>query len=61
MKVSNEAEMTESEIVYNMLVQLGSEVLKDKVDMVKTRLKDILHKLDLPGMKNWEPSLQKAA
>ena len=56
MKVSNEAE-----IVSNMLVQLGSDVLKDTSNMVRTGLKDILQKLDLSGMKNWEPSLQKAA
>ena len=61
MKVSNEAEVTESEIVSNMSAQLGSEVLKDISVMVKTGLKDILQKLDLSGMKNWEPSLQKAA
>ena len=61
MKVSNEAEVTESEIVSSMLAQLGSDVLKDTSDMVRTGLKDILQKLDLSRMKNWEPSLQKAA
>ena len=61
MKVSNEAEMTESEIVSRMSAQLGSDVLKDTSDMVRTGLKDILQKLDLSGMKNWEPLLQKAA
>ena len=61
MKVSNEAEVTESEIVSSMLAQLGSDVLKDTSDMVRTGLEDILQKLDLSGMKNWEPSLQKAA
>ena len=61
MKVSNEAEVTESEIVSSMLAQLGSDVLKNTSDMVRTGLKDILQKLDLSGMKNWEPSLQKAA
>ena len=29
--------------------------------MVRTGLKDILQKLNLSGMKDWEPSLQKAA
>ena len=29
--------------------------------MVRTDLKDILHKLNLSGMKDWKPSLQKAA
>ena len=52
MKVSNEAEVTESEIVSNMLAQLGSDVLKDTSNMVRTGLKDILQKLDLSGMKN---------
>ena len=61
MKVSNESELTESEIVSCMSAQLWSEVLKDTSDMVKTGLKDILQKLDLSGMKNWEPPLQKAA
>ena len=35
--------------------------LKDTSDMVRTGLKDILQKLNLSGMKDWEPSLQKAA
>ena len=61
MKVSNEAEVTESEIVSSMSAQLGSDVLKDTSNMVRTGLKDILQKLDLSGMKNWEPLLQKAA
>ena len=57
MKVSNDSEVTESEIVSRMSAQLGSEVLKDTSDMVKTGFKDILQKLDLSSMKNWEPSL----
>ena len=61
MKVSNEAEVTGSEIVSSMLAQLGSDVLKNTSDMVKTGLKYILQKLDLSRMKNWEPLLQKAA
>ena len=44
-----------------MLDQLGSDVLKDTPDMVRIGLKDILQKLDLSGMTDWEPSLQKAA
>ena len=36
MKVSNEAEVTESEIVSSMLAQLGSDVLKDTSDMVRS-------------------------
>ena len=61
MMVSNEVEVTESEIVSSMSAQLGSDVLWDTSDMVRTGLKDILLKLDLFGMKNWEPLLQKAA
>ena len=61
MKVSNEAGVTESEIGSSMLAQLGSDVLKDTSNMVRTGLKDILQKLDLSCMKNWESSLQKAA
>ena len=61
MKVSNEAEVTELEIVSSMSAQLGSDVLKDTSDMVRAGLEDILQKLDLSGMKNCEPSLQKAA
>ena len=61
MKVSNEAELIESEIVSSMSAQLRSEVLKDTSDMVKTGFKDILQKLDLSGRKNLEPSLQKVA
>ena len=53
MKVSNEAEVTESEIVPSMSAQLGSEVLKDTSGMMKTGFKDILQKLDLFRMKNW--------
>ena len=61
MRVSNEDEVTDSEIVCSMLAQLGSDVLKDTSYMVRMGLKDILQKLDLSGMKNWEPSFQKAA
>ena len=61
MKVSNEAEVTESEILSSMLAQLGSDVLKGTSNMVRTGLKDILQKLDLSRLKNWEPSLQKVA
>ena len=44
MKVSNEAEVTEAEIVSNMLAQLGSDVLRDTSSMVRTHLKVILQK-----------------
>ena len=61
MNLSNEAEVTESEIVSSILAQPGSDVLKDTSDMVRTGLKDVLQKLDLSGMKDWETLLQKAA
>ena len=61
MQVNNETEMTKSERVSSMSAQLGSDVLKDTSDMVRTGLKDILQKLDLSRMKDWELSLQKAA
>ena len=43
-----------------MLAQVESiDTLRDTSDMVRTDLKDILQKLNLSGMKDWEPSLQK--
>ena len=60
MQVSNEAEVTESEIVFNMSAELGSDALKDTSDMVRSGLKDILQKLDLSRMKNWEPFIAES-
>ena len=37
------------------------DILRDTSDMVRNDLKDILQKLNLSGMEEWEPPLQKAA
>ena len=61
MQVSNDSEITGQERVSSMLAQVESiDMLRDITDMVRTDLKDILQKLNLSGMKDWEPSLQKA-
>ena len=61
MQVSNDSEVTGPERMSSMLAQVGSiDVLRDTSDMVRTDLKDILQKLNLSGMKDWEPSLLKA-
>ena len=45
-----------------MLAQVESiDVLRDTPDMVRNDLKDILQKLNLSGMEEWKPPLQKAA
>ena len=46
MKVSKEAEVTESETVSSMSAQVGTDVVKDTPNMVRTGLKNILQKLD---------------
>ena len=62
MHVSNDSEVTGLERVSSMSVQVGSiDVLKDTSNMVRTGFEDILQKLNLSGMKDWEPSLQKPA
>ena len=61
MQVSNDSEVTGQERVSSMSAQVESiDTLRDTSDMVRTDLKDILQKLNLSGMKDWEPSLQKA-
>ena len=61
MQVSNDSEVTEKERVSSMLAQVESiDILRDTSDRVRTDLKDILQKLNLSGMEDWEPSLQKA-
>ena len=61
-QVSNDSEVNGLERVSSMLAQVGSiDVLKDTSYMVRTGLEDILQTLNLSGMKDWEPSLQKAA
>ena len=45
-----------------MSAQVDSiDILRDTSDMVRNDLKDILQKLNLSGMEEWEPPLQKAA
>ena len=62
MQVSDDSEVTGLERVSSMLAQVRSiDVLKDTSNKVRTGLEDILQKLNLSGMKDWEPSLQKAA
>ena len=57
-KVSDDSEVTGPERVSSMLAQVGSiDVLKDTSEMVRTGLVDIMQKLNLSGMKDWEPSL----
>ena len=44
-----------------MTTQVESiDTLRDTSDMLRTDFRDILQKLNLSGMKDWEPSLQKA-
>ena len=53
--------MTEQERVPIMSAQLESiDILRDTSDMVRNDLKDILQRLNLSGMEEWEPPLQKA-
>ena len=62
MQVSNDSEITGQEGVSSMSAQVESRgTLKDTSDMVRTDLKDILQKLNLSGMKDWESSLKKNA
>ena len=62
MQVSNDSEITGQERVTSMSAQVESiDTLRDTSGMERTDLKDILQKLNLSGMKDWEPSLQKAA
>ena len=62
MKVSNDFDVTGQERVSSMLAQVKSiDILWDTSDWVRNDLKDILQKLNLSRMEDWEPSLQKAA
>ena len=61
MQVSNDFDVTGQERVSSMLAQVESiDILKDSSDKVRNDLKDILQKLNLSGMEDWEPPLQKA-
>ena len=62
MQVSNGFDVTGQERVSSMLAQVESlDILRDTSDMGRNDLKDILQKLNLSGMEEWEPPLQKAA
>ena len=62
MQVSNDFDVTGQERVSIMLAQVEyTDILWDTSDWVRNDLKDILQKLNLSRMEDWEPSLQKAA
>ena len=62
MQVSNDFDVTGEERVSSMLAQVESvDILQDTSDWARNDLKDILQKLNLSRMEDWEPSLQKAA
>ena len=62
MQESNDFDVTGQEGVSSMLAHVESiDILRDTSDMVRNDLKDILQKLNLSGMEEWEPPLQKAA
>ena len=61
-QVSNDFDMTGQERVSSMLAQVKStDIVGDTSDVVRNDLKDILQKLNLARMEEWEPPLQKAA
>ena len=62
MQVSNDFHVTEQERVSSMSAQVESiDILWNTSDWLRNDLKDILQKLNLSRMEDWEPSLQKAA
>ena len=62
MQVNSNLDMDRPEVVSSMLAQLESiNILWDTSDWVRNDLNDILQKLNLSRMQDWEPSLQKAA
>ena len=62
MQVSNDFDVTGQERVSSMSAQVEStDILRDTSDVVRNDLKDILQKLNLSGMQEWEPPLQEAA
>ena len=61
-QVSNDFDVTGQERVSSMLAQVESiDILQDTSDWVRNDVEDILQKLNLSGMEDWEPSLQKVA
>ena len=62
MQVSNDSDVTGQERVSSMSAQVESiDILRDTSDMVRNDLKDILQKLNLSGMEEWELPLQEDA
>ena len=62
MQVSNDFDVTGQERVSSMSAQVDPiDILRDTSDMVRNDLKDILQKLNLSGMEEWEHPFQKAA
>ena len=60
-QVSNDFDVGEKERVSSMLTQVGStDILGETLD-VSDDPKDILQKLNLSGMEEWEPQLQQDA
>ena len=53
--------MGEQERVSSMLAQVGSTDILGETPDVSDDSKDILHKLNLSGMEEWEPQLQQTA
>ena len=61
-QVSNDSDVTGQERVSSMSAQVEFiDILWDTLDRVRNDLKDILQKLNLSRMEDWELSLQKAA
>ena len=61
-QVSTNFDVTRQERVSSMLAKVETiDILRDTSDMVRNDLKDILQMLNLSGMEEWEPPLQKDA
>ena len=61
MQVSNNLDMDGQERVSSMSDQVDSPNILGEIPTVSNNLKDILQKLNLSGMEEWEPPLQQAA
>ena len=62
MQVSSDLDVDGPEVVSSMSAQVESiNILQNTSDRVRNDLNNILQKLNLSGMQDWEPSLQKAA
>ena len=62
MQVSGDLDVDGPEVVFSMLAQVESiNIQRDSSDWVRNDSNDILQKLNLSSMHDWELSLQKAA